>query len=97
MICGQKKAGFAPALLESVFSGLGETGREGEGGLGILYVAECFAHHLLGDAGAFAALGGHAGGLADLTVTAATIVDGIANLTVGDALAKTDVHKHCSL
>ena len=63
------------------FSGLGETGREGEGGLGILYVAECFAHQLLGDAGAFAALGGHAGGLADLTVTAAAIIDGVANLT----------------
>ncbi len=58
-----------------------------------MHVAERLANDLLGDAGALAALGGDAGRFTYFTVTAAAFVDGIANLAVGDTLAKTDVHK----
>ncbi|CEG52810.1 conserved hypothetical protein [Stutzerimonas xanthomarina] len=74
-------------------SSLNKTGRVGEGGLGTLHVAERLAHDLLGDAGALAALGGDAGRFPYFTVAAAAFVDGIANLAVGDTLAKTDVHR----
>ena len=52
-----------------------------------------FTHHFLGKAGAFTALAGNASGLADFFVAAATFIDCIADLTVGDASAEADIHK----
>jgi hypothetical protein len=61
--------------------------------LGVLYVAECLANDLLGNASALAALGCDTSRFPYFTIAAAAFVDCIANLAVGDALAKTDVHK----
>ena len=74
-------------------SSLNETRRVGEGCLGILYIAQRLANDLFGDAGTLAALGCDAGCFAHLTIAAAAFIDSIANLAVGDTLAKTDVHK----
>ena len=60
-------------------------------------ITQGLADHLLGYAGAFPALGSDARRLPDLAVTATTFVDGFANLTVGNTLAKTDVHKNYPL
>ena len=57
-----------------------------------MHFAEGVADHLLGQAGAFAALAGNAEAGADIAIAAAAIVDGIANLTVSNTFAKTDVH-----
>jgi len=78
-------------------SGVSEACGVGERRLGILYVVERLSNDLLGDASAFSALTGHAGRFTDFTVAAAAFIDGLAELTVGDALAKTDVHKHYPL
>ena len=67
--------------------------RVGDRGLAQLQVGEGFAYHLLGKAGAFTALAGNAGGFAHFTVAAATFVDCIADLAVGDASAEADIHK----
>lgn len=77
--------------------GGGETRRVGEGGLSRLNIAQRFANHLLGDAGAFAALGGNTSRFPNFAVAAAAFIDGFANLTVSDTLAKTDVHKNYPL
>ncbi len=65
----------------------------GDCGLAHLQFGQGFTDHLLGKAGAFAALAGNAGGLAHLTVTAAAFIDRIADFAVGDASAETDIHK----
>src|SRR5690606_20524156 len=57
-----------------------------------LHVTQGLAHHLLGHAGALAALGAHAKGLAHVTVAAAALVDRVADVVVSDTSAKTDVH-----
>jgi hypothetical protein len=38
-------------------------------------------------------LAGYAGGLTDFLIAAATFIDCIADLTVGDASAEADIHK----
>lgn len=74
-------------------SGLNETRRVGERCLGVLYVAECLANHLFGNASALAALGCDASRFPYFTIAAAAFVDCIANLAVGYTLAEADVHK----
>lgn len=88
-----KKSRAGPGLQGFSLSSLNKARGVGQGRLGVLHVAERFANDLLGDACAFAALGGDAGRFANLTIAAAALVDGIANLAVGDTLAKTDVHR----
>lgn len=78
-------------------SGGCETGWIGEGSLGGLEFAEGFAHDLLGHAGALAALTSDASGLAYFPVAAAAFVNGFAKLTVGDTLAKANVHEQYPL
>ena len=65
----------------------------GEGGLAALHFGEGFAYHLLGEGGAFATLAGYVERLANVAVAAATLIDCIADLTVGDTHAKANVHK----
>jgi hypothetical protein len=89
-----KKSRAWPGFTASVCSSLNETRRVGEGRLGILYIAKRLTNDLLGNASALAALAGDTRRFAYLAVAAAAFVDGIANLAVGDTLAKTDVHKH---
>jgi hypothetical protein len=55
--------------------------------LPVVQLAQGLAYHLFGYAGAFATLTGDAEGFANLFVAAATFVDGLADLTVGYALA----------
>lgn len=78
-------------------SGDGVSGGIGESGLGRLDIAQGFTYHLLGDTGAFSALGADTGRRAYFPITAAAFIDGFANLTVGNTLAKTDVHKNYPL
>src|SRR5690606_33901090 len=73
-------------------SGGAELCRVGEGCLAALEVTEGFTNDLLGEAGALAALGAYAQRLAHVTVAAATFIDCILDLAVGDALAEADVH-----
>ena len=54
---------------------------------------EGFADYLLGEAGAFATLAGDIGRGTDFLVTAASFIDRIADLSVGDADTKTHIHK----
>ncbi|CAI8698578.1 DNA-directed RNA polymerase [Pseudomonas sp. IT-P100] len=61
--------------------------------LGCLQFGQGFTHHFLGKAGAFAALAGYAGSLADFLVAAASFIDRFADLSVGDASAEADIHK----
>jgi hypothetical protein len=88
----KKKPGKARLYGFSLLS-LNETRRVGEGCLGILYIAQCVANDLFGDTGTLAALGCDASCFTHLTIAAAPFIDSIANLAVGDTLAKTDVHK----
>jgi hypothetical protein len=48
---------------------------------------------LLGEASAFATLAGNAGGFTYFLVAAATFIDCFADLSVGDASTKADIHK----
>ena len=66
--------------------------RVGHCGLTAPYVAQCFAYHLLGQAGALATLAGNTEGGAHVTVAAAALVDGFADLTVSNTFAETHVH-----
>lgn len=67
--------------------------RVGNCGLCGLQFGQGFANHFLGKAGAFTALAGYAGSLTDFLVAAASFIDCIADLTVGDASAEADIHK----
>jgi hypothetical protein len=96
LIFRQKKPGHGPALWIHRLC-LNETRRVGKRYLGALYVTECLANDLLGDAGALAALGCDACRFTYFTVATAAFVDGIANLAVGYTLAKTDIHEHYPL
>ena len=58
-----------------------------------LQFGQGFAYDLLGQASAFAALAGNAGGLAHFAVAAATFIDCFADLSVGDTGAEADIHK----
>ena len=61
-------------------------------GLRALQIAEGFAHHLLGQARTLAALAADAEALAHVAIAAATVINRIADLTVGDTLAEADIH-----
>ena len=61
-----------------------------------MHFAQGVTYHLLGQAGAFAALAGDAEGGANIAVTAAAFIDGFANLTVSNTFAETDVHDESS-
>ncbi|RON46713.1 hypothetical protein BK665_29085 [Pseudomonas frederiksbergensis] len=61
--------------------------------MGGLQLGQGFAYHFLGKAGTFTALTRYAGGLTDFFITAATFIDCIADLTVGNASAEADIHK----
>jgi hypothetical protein len=50
------------------------------------------ANHVLGQARALATLAGDAKGCTDITVAAAALVDGFANLTVSNTFTETNVH-----
>lgn len=65
--------------------------------MGSLYITQCLSNHLLGYTCAFATLAGNTGSFAHLTIAAAAFVDGFTNLTVGNTLAKTDVHMNYPL
>ena len=65
--------------------------------MGRLQFGQGFANHFLCKTGAFAALAGYAGGLTDFLIVAATFIDCIADLTVGDASAEANIHKELSL
>ena len=98
MIYRQKKAGRGPGLEETILiSSRSETGGVDERRLGTLYIAQCFPNNLLSYTCAFAALGGDTRGFAYLTITAAAFVNGFTDLTVGNTLAKTHVHKNYPL
>jgi len=86
-----------PGSFETGNSGRRETGGVGEGSACILHIAQRLPDHLFGQTGAFATLGGYARRLADFAVTAATFVDGLSDLAVGNALAKTHVHNNYPL
>ena len=51
-----------------------------------------FAYDFLGEAGALAALRGNACGFTNFPIAAATFIDCIADLPIGDTLAEADVH-----
>lgn len=61
--------------------------------LGRLQLGQGLADHFLGKAGTFAALTGNAGGLAHFLVAAASFIDRVADLAVGDASAEANIHK----
>ena len=58
-----------------------------------LQFGQRFANHFFGEAGTFTALTGNAGGHADFLVAAASFIDRIADLTVGDTSAEANIHK----
>lgn len=78
-------------------SGAGVSGGVGETGLGRLQITQGFTHDLLGKAGTFTALGADAGRGAYFPVTAAAFINRFTNMTVGNTLAKTDVHMNYPL
>jgi hypothetical protein len=57
-----------------------------------LHLSKGLANDLLGDAGAFTALGADTEGFPHVAVATAAFKNGISNLTVGDTLAKTYIH-----
>jgi hypothetical protein len=61
--------------------------------LGRLQFGQGLADNVLGEAGTFAALTRNASGLTDFLIAAAAFIDCIADLTVGDASAETNIHK----
>jgi hypothetical protein len=61
-------------------------------GLSGLDLSQGIAYHFLGKAGTLTALRGYAEGFTHVTKAAAALVDRIANLAIGDTLAKTDIH-----
>ena len=92
LIYRHKKTGQCP-VLESVFaSSRGVSSGVGERSLGRLDAAQGFTHNLLGNTGTLATLGAYARGSAYFPVTAAAVIDCFTNMTVGNTLAKTDVH-----
>ena len=93
LIFGHKKTGHQVRFIEIRVSGGGKFYRIRNRGLCRLQFAQRFANDFLGKAGAFAALAGDAGGVTDFLVAAATFIDCIADLTVGDASAEADIHK----
>ena len=94
MNSGHKNRTLGPVLLDWVCSGRVEFNRVWQGSvLGGLKFSQRLANDLLGKAGAFAALAGHVGGGSDFLVAAASFIDRIADLSVGDADTKTHIHR----
>ena len=91
-----KKSRAEPGFQGFSLSSLNKARGVGQSRLGVLHVAERFANDLLGDACAFAALGGDAGRFANLTIAAAALLDRIADLRIGDTFTEADVHKQGS-
>ena len=60
--------------------------------MGVVQVTQGGADYLLGEAGAFATLGGNAKGFTHIAEAAAAIINGIANLSVSDTFAEANVH-----
>ena len=93
-----KKTGPVPgffAIPAERISGIFSARRVGQvvvHALGALQFAERIANDLFGQARALSALGADAGALAHLAIVASTIVDRIADLSIGDTLAEADVH-----
>lgn len=57
-----------------------------------MHLGKSVPHDLFGLAGAFSTLGGDFQGVADFPVVATALLDGTADLAVGDAFTETDVH-----
>lgn len=76
-----------------VVSGWYEASRIAKSGIGALDVAERVANDLLGQAGTFATLGRDTCRFTDITIATATFINGFTDLAVGNALAKTHVHR----
>ena len=93
LIYSHKKTGHKVRFFEMRSSGGGKFYRIRNRGLGRLQFTQRFTNDFLGKAGAFAALAGYAGGVTDFLVAAATFIDCIADLTVGDASAEANIHK----
>lgn len=93
LIFRHKKTGHESGSLKWGILRGSEFYRERNRSLGCLQFGQGFTHHFLGKAGTFTALTGYAGSLADFLVAAASFIDCIADLTVGDASAEADIHK----
>ena len=79
--------------MNSGVSGCGKFYVVGQGCLADLQLGQGLADHLLGHAGAFPTLAGDIGGGSHFLVTAASFIDRIADLSVGNADTKTHIHK----
>ena len=79
--------------MNSGFSGRGKFHGIGQGGLADLKLGQGLTDHFLGQAGAFATLACDIGRGTHFLVTAASFIDRIADLSVGDADTKTHIHK----
>ena len=93
LIFRHKKTGREVRFFEMGASSGSKFYRVGDRGLGGLQLGQGFANYFLGKAGAFAALAGDAGGLANFFIAAATFIDRFADLSVGDASAEANIHK----
>lgn len=89
---GIKKPGDARFWELCWRSGAGVSGGVGEIGLGRLKITQGLTYDLLGKTGTFTALRADAGCGAHFSVAAATFINRFTNMTVGNTLAKTDVH-----
>ncbi|RON78286.1 hypothetical protein BK670_23935 [Pseudomonas fluorescens] len=93
LIFRHKKTGHKSGSLKWGQSSGGKFYRIGDRSLSGLQLCQGFANDFLCKARTFAALAGDAGGLADFFIAAATFIDRIADLSVGDASAETNIHK----
>lgn len=93
LIFRHKKTGHEVRFFEMGVSRGSKFYRIRDRSLRCLQLGQGFTHHFLGKAGAFAALAGDAGGLANFFVAAATFIDRFADLSVGDASAEANIHK----
>ncbi len=79
--------------MKSGHSGCGKFHRVGQGCLADLKLGQGLADHLFGQAGTFATLARDIGRGSHFLVTAASFIDRIADLSVGNAETKTHIHK----
>ena len=61
--------------------------------MGALQFCQRFAYHLLGQARTFSTLSSYVEGFTYFFIAAATLIDRIADLPIGNALAEADIHK----
>jgi 5-formyltetrahydrofolate cyclo-ligase len=93
LIFRYKKTGHQVRFFEIRYLSGSKFCREWYRRLGRLQFGQGFADHFLGKASTFTALAGNAGGLTYFPIAAATFIDCIADLTVGDASAEANIHK----